>query len=113
MFDLIERLRQKPEKTKKRIAFSVAFSFSLTILIVWFTVLYPDFNNDKSGEVANVSSSGPVENIGDIFRAGFAKVGEAISEVKSTMSDIASTTSTYYGTSSVQSSVDTGTNSQN
>ena len=50
MFDLIEKLRAKPDKTKRRIAFLVAFFIAGIIFIVWLGVVYPNFRNKQAKE---------------------------------------------------------------
>lgn len=49
MFDIIERVRQKKDKEKKIIAFSVAFSICLVIFMFWIFTVLPDFK--KQGEI--------------------------------------------------------------
>ncbi len=41
MFELIDRIRQKPESTKKQIAFVSAFVFVGIIFMIWLSVVYP------------------------------------------------------------------------
>lgn len=48
MFEYLEKLRQKPEKTKTLIAFSTSLFFAGTILVVWLTVVFPDIKQDKA-----------------------------------------------------------------
>lgn len=41
MFELIEKIRQKPENIKKRIALLTALSFALFIFIIWLAFVLP------------------------------------------------------------------------
>ena len=96
MFELIEKLRQKPEGAKKRIAFFTSFFISLTIFIVWLSVIYPDVSNKKVVENSVISSSTPVDNLYSLFSEGFSEVKNKISELASVVSSISSSTPMYY-----------------
>ena len=48
MFDLIEKLRQKPNRTKKLIAFLGALLFVGIIFVIWLSVILPDFEHSQT-----------------------------------------------------------------
>ncbi|HEY0220848.1 MAG TPA: hypothetical protein VGC58_01355 [Candidatus Paceibacterota bacterium] len=106
MFHFIERLRQKSEKTKKKVAFFTAFSFSLIIFIVWVTVIYPDFKKDKIDQTANVVKASPIDGLADMLSSGFSEIAEKIGEMKSLMMDFSSSTSVYYESTSTPENMD-------
>jgi hypothetical protein len=68
MFNIIEDLRQKNDKTKKRVAFLIAFLLSGIIFTIWITVIYPDFVKQKNEEKSEmIESSGPVSTFTNSF----------------------------------------------
>lgn len=93
MFDLIEKIRNKPEGTKKRIAFLTALSFSSVIAVIWLSVIYPDLRfieNQKQSAAA--VESGPTENFLRNIKEGFSGAKEQINNIKQSVSNIASST---------------------
>ncbi len=100
MFDFIEKLRQKPPGAKKKIAFLMAFSFTALIFIIWLSIVYPAVWRDHLQEekVANLEP-GPLDKISDLFGDAFSEINDNISEAKSVISSISSSTE-YYGTAS-------------
>ncbi len=90
MFELIEKLRQKPEKTKKQIAFLGAFFVSSLIFVVWLTVLFPDFRrNQKKESVVTKNEPSPFDTLGEIIGTGVSAIGGQASEVRNTVSSVA------------------------
>ncbi len=93
VFNLIEKLRQKPEGAKKRIAFLASFSFSVLILGIWFSVIYPDFKfKEKQKQSAAAVESGPTESFFKNIKDGFSGAKEQIDIIKQSVSNIASST---------------------
>ena len=63
MFQLIEKLRQKSEGTKKQIAFLIAFTLAGVIFVIWHSVIYPDFrDNQNLAEKAVKTEVSPLSN---------------------------------------------------
>lgn len=96
MFELIEKLRKKPEHTKKRYAFLFAFFVSGIIFVVWLSIIVPDFMDQKSKEdkIASLEPS-PFGAFWESFKTGTTAIGEQFSEFKKTISSI-STNPSYY-----------------
>ncbi len=93
MFDLIEKIRNKPERAKKRIAFLTALSFSSVIAVIWLSVIYPDLRfveNQKQSAAA--VESGPTESFFRNIKEGFSGAKQQIDNIKESISGIASTT---------------------
>ena len=68
MFPLIEKLRQKPSRTKKQIAFVVSFLLAGVIFVIWLSIIYPAIG------------------------AQFSKIKESLSSLSTTTYYFASTT---------------------
>lgn len=96
MFELIERLRQKPDRTKKQIAFLVAFALSGLIFVIWLSVIYPEWREGQMREtkVENLEKS-PTYAISETFSDGFRAVGEQFGKIKDAVSSF-SAEPTYY-----------------
>lgn len=81
MFNLIEKLRSKPDGVKNKIAFLTAFAFVGIIFVVWLSVIYPDFiDNSKKEQVTDEPS--PVSAFATTFFAGLSSIGDKFSEIK-------------------------------
>jgi uncharacterized membrane protein len=50
MFEKLEKLREKPEAYKMRIAFIISVSIAGIIFLVWLSVLGARFRNNNSAE---------------------------------------------------------------
>ncbi len=95
MFNLIEKLRQKPERVKKQIAFLGAFFIAGGIFVVWLSVIYPDFRKSQSQEaaVANLEPS-PLSTFADSFFSGISSIREKFGEIKQSVSSLSGATTT-------------------
>ena len=82
MFELIEKIRNKPEKTQKKIAFLFSFFFVGIIFVVWITVLFPEFlwQKEKEDKVASLEPSA--------FSAFFSTMSQGISDMGKNISQI-------------------------
>src|SRR5262245_6201177 len=96
MFESLDRLRQKPDGAKRKIAFFTSFSVVLVIFVVWLTVIYPDFMNKNSGEVVEKKADAPVDNFASVFTESLNRLGEEIGKLKDLTSGLSSSTSSYY-----------------
>lgn len=112
MFQTIEKLRAKPEGSKKKIAFLLAFLFSGIIFVVWLSVIFPDFKNKKlkESEIVNTGPS-PISAFSDTLSSAFLSMGEQISNIKGAVSKLTnqemyySATSTLIATTSIDYTV--------
>ncbi len=97
MFDLIENLRQKPDRVKKKIAFSISFSFCLVVFVVWLTVIYPDFKDkQKRKSASSISSSTPVDTLASVFTSSFSKINNQVKQAKQTIQEALSSSTPFY-----------------
>ena len=98
MFELIEKLRQKSDRTKKQIAFLVALFFAGIIFVVWLSVVYPNFRQDQIVEqkVAKLEPS-PIATFGETISSSFFGITEQFREMKSSISS-------FFGSVTYQSS---------
>jgi len=83
MFETIEKLREKPESSKKKIAFLTAFFVAGIIFVVWLSVVYPDLKmkNSKEKEVLKTEPS-PLSAFEDTLSNGFLGLGEQLKNLK-------------------------------
>ena len=82
MFDFIEKLRAKPDRTKKQIAFAVSLFLAGIIFVIWLSVIYPDFSQKqaKQTEVSKQEPS-PISNFSDTFSSGISAIGEQFNKI--------------------------------
>ena len=81
MFELIEKLRSKPESAKKRIAFFTAFAFSGLLFIAWATVIFPNFKRSLD-QTAKDTGPSPISTFAATIMSGVSSVTNQISEIK-------------------------------
>ncbi len=92
MFEFIEKLRQKSDKTKNRIAFLTAFAFSGLIFVLWLTVFLPDFTQgEKQENQALVGEPSPLSTFFDTISEGVKVITQQFSELKQTTGEITGT----------------------
>lgn len=89
MFEFLEKLRQKPDGAKKQIAFLFSFFLVGIIFVVWLSIIYPDFRQDAEIEktVPKLEPS-PLETFKNTFKTGTSAIGEQISKLKGTITEI-------------------------
>jgi cytoskeletal protein RodZ len=93
MFNVIEDLREKGDNTKKRIAFLLALLFSGIIFVIWLTVIYPNFVNQKKEESAlNENKEGPVTNFTDTISRGIFSIEKQIQGLKESTGELFNST---------------------
>ena len=87
MFDLIEKLRGKSERTKKLVAAGVAFIFAGIILLFWIFSVMPNFAEQQeiTARVQSATPS-PLSTISQIISQGTSGIGNEISKIKSVSS---------------------------
>ncbi|KND47772.1 MAG: hypothetical protein AB201_02460 [Parcubacteria bacterium C7867-006] len=95
MFDFIERLRQKSESSKKKIAFLTSFVLVGTIFAVWLSVIYPDFRfREKQKQTAASVEASPTTSFFENIKEGIFGIKNQINNLKESVYSIG--TSTYY-----------------
>jgi hypothetical protein len=103
MFNFLEKLRAKPEKTKRRIAFLFAFCFAGAIFVVWLSVIYPNFRQTLAEKEKNSNlEPSPSKAFTEILSDGFANIGVQFSKIKS-LTNLLSSPETYQNSSEINS----------
>jgi hypothetical protein len=107
VFELIEKLRGKPENVKKRIAFLSAFSLAGSIFVVWLSVIYPDFKDTeaKKENVAAVVES-PTDSFSEALLGGFSHMMEQFQDLRKSVSNF-STEVEYYSATGTRATITT------
>ena len=83
MFNYLEKLGQKPDGAKKRIAFLVSFLCVGIIFVVWITAIYPQFGQEKSiSDRISASETSPFSTFTAILSQSTSAIGEQISKIK-------------------------------
>ncbi|MES3005299.1 MAG: hypothetical protein V4690_04345 [Patescibacteria group bacterium] len=90
MFELIEKLRSKPEATKKRVALLGALLFSLCIFGVWLSVVFPQIKNPPVVEEKGPATPSPLSAFTDNIADGFSSLQETFSDAKDSLTGVIS-----------------------
>jgi len=99
MFDFLEKLREKPERVKKQVAFIVALSISGIIFVVWLSVIFPSW---RSSQVETQSSEpSPLASFTSTFSSGLSDISSQFSKIKNIVSSL-STSTVYYNSTTTQ-----------
>ena len=108
MFDLIEKLRQKPDGTKRRIAFLAAFFLSGFIFVIWLSVVYPDFRQQQSQEnkVESLNPS-PFSGFFETISGGFSGIGQQLNNIKEAVSSFSTNPAYYSATTTISTTTET------
>ena len=113
MFEYLEKLRSKPIRAKKRIAFFASLFLAIIILSVWITVIYPDFK-EKNDKIDNAisSSTSPFAHFKEVFLDTFSEARDKIKDTKDSMKSAMDNTnfSTTTNATSTAESTDTTNN---
>jgi len=83
MLDFLDKIREKPNRAKKRIAFFTAFTLTGIIFIFWFVAIYPSFKEQNAidKKISKLESS-PIESVGSVFGENFNKIKEQFGKIK-------------------------------
>ncbi len=101
MYNFLEKIRNKPDRTKKQMAFVTAFCFAGVIFIVWFSIIYPNWHQAQNKEnLASQLEPGPLETLGGIISTGVSSISDEVDKAKNTISSFASTTTISTSTNS-------------
>ncbi len=100
MFQLIEKLRGKPDRTKKQVAFLAALLVAGLIFVVWLTTIYPDFRQTQTQEdkVANLEPS-PLGAFASQLSSGISAIKDKFSQIKSSVTSFTTEAIHYSATS--------------
>jgi hypothetical protein len=87
MFNYIEKLRGKSDRTKKLVAVGVAALCAGIIFIFWYLSVLPSFGQEKeiSDRVQDQTPS-PISAFAQIISQGTSGIGDQISKLKSASS---------------------------
>ena len=109
MFETIENLRQKPDRTKKKIAFLISFSIVGVIFAIWLSVIYPDFRKKeiKANNVAKLEPS-PISAFTDTISSGISAIGQQFSKIKDIASSFSAVPEYYVSTTTEKDKAQTG-----
>ena len=104
MFEYIEKLRQKPARTKKQIAFLSALFVAGLIFVVWLSVIYPDFKQGQQKEdaVAKLEPS-PLSTFGETISTGLSAIGEQFGKLKESVTTMIASPALYNAASTTPS----------
>lgn len=88
MFDYLEKLRQKPEKTRKRISLLFSLLFVSIIFLIWVTAIYPSFREEKkiNDKIANIEVS-PFSTFGNLFSESVSSISDQVQKIKEVSSN--------------------------
>ncbi|MFA5888986.1 MAG: hypothetical protein WCW47_01700 [Candidatus Paceibacterota bacterium] len=114
MFELLEKLRQKPDHVKKQIAFLATFFLVGVIFVVWLSVVYPSFKEDQSRQeaVSNLEPS-PLETFKETLGTGISAMGENFNKLKESITLLSNNPAFYSTTTTPSIILSTTTESQN
>ncbi len=116
MFNFLDKIRKKPARVKKQIAFFTAFSFAGIIFVVWLSVIYPDFvdTQEKQSKISSIQAN-PTDNFTSFFSQGMTGIKDQYQKLKEAMTAFSSGP-TYYSASSspeIPAKDDVSTTTQN
>ncbi|KND49957.1 MAG: hypothetical protein AB198_01390 [Parcubacteria bacterium C7867-003] len=113
MFEYLEKLRQKPDSTKKKIAFLGSFIFTGIIFAFWLLAVYPSFKEDAEiQKKAKSLETSPISSLGSILGDNFSKIKEQISSLKDLGSSFSKEMDYYIASSTVSATASTTLNEQ-
>jgi hypothetical protein len=81
MFKTIEKLRQKPDGTKRVITFFITTALFLIILFIWFSTLGFGYSTQKRNDSV-VEALSPFENLKNTLGGIFNNATEQLEAVK-------------------------------
>jgi len=90
MFNFIEKLRQKPDKTKKKVAFLSALFLCGIIFVVWLSVIFPGFREDQAKKQAvQKLEPSPLVTFKATFEAGLSTMKDQYTELRNSIAEVA------------------------
>ncbi len=86
MLNLIERLRSKPHKIRKKIALLIAVTFSGIILLMWAIVIYPNFKEQEKRDIGVMNAEpSPFSAFTDMIYSSFLTFGGEVTNFKNSL----------------------------
>jgi len=105
LFDLLEKIRQKPERAKKQIAFLISLFVAGLIFVVWLSVIYPNWISIKTKEEKVVATEpSPISTLGNMFSTTFSAIDEQFASIKEAISSF-TTEPAYYSATDTNSEI--------
>ncbi len=99
LIDLIEKAREKPEMTRRRILVGVTFAITAVIFFFWLSVKLYNVDGGTPADLG-VKETGPIEQVGSVIGDFMQTVGEKVDSIKQVFSS--STTPGVISTSSIE-----------
>jgi hypothetical protein len=89
MFEIIEKIRHKPEGIKKQIAFGLSFLITGLIFVIWISILYPNWKTGQDNENKITSAEpSPLSTITSTFSDGIKNISGQFGKAKSLLSSV-------------------------
>ncbi len=97
MIDFFEHLRQKPVRVRKQIAFLFSFFVVGIIVVVWWTVWYPDMRDTSTRQaVASEKTPGPFSAFFSNMSAGVDVISDQVNSLKDGTKEVFTAEPIYY-----------------
>lgn len=108
MFEFIEKIRQKPEGLKKKVAFLASFFIAGLIFVIWLSVIYPNImNNKKVDSLTEKRKEDPISSLANIISSGVYSVSNELGSLKDLISNVGTKEDYFSASSSKQTSKQT------
>lgn len=99
MFDFLEKLRAKPDRTKKQIAFLSALFFVGIIFVMWLSVIFPNWRESQSKEAKDSKlPPTPISAFFGTFFSGISAISEEFGQLKDSISSFIKAPDYYVST---------------
>ena len=118
MFNYLEKLRQKTDREKRKVAFLFSFLFASLIFVVWFFAVFPQLKQQRNidKKLEKIESS-PTESVASVIMSSFGEIKDKVNEIKNLKSTFDSnidyyksaTTSSPTSTTTLKTSVESTT----
>ncbi len=94
-FEFLNKLQQKPEGYKKRIAFLVSFILTIVIFVAWLGINLSKLNRSDSDVVRNseLPSNNPINVLKESFGDLKATLSESLGGIKESFANLENATS--------------------
>ncbi len=106
-FDWLEKMRNKPIKSQRLIAFAVALSFTGLLFVTWLSVLLPGFFHSRDvaqkNEEKNDTFDTPKDTFVENITSAWHTLGEQFGALKTTVSDVNLSAAVQYSATSTAS----------
>ena len=99
LIDIIEKVRDKPEMTRRRILVGTTFTITAIIFFFWLSIKLYNAGG-PTPEDLGVKETGPISQVSSVIGDFMQSMGEKINSIKQTFSS--STTPGTISTSSIE-----------